>query len=302
MSVHQTRRIHSDSGGFDDTIAFSDLEIGTQIPERGSSALYIGKWNKEFNSAGTHKTSEKVANDVNVAIKICSTTPNEAFPLEVGIFRSITPHPNIVHYHGVAFDSPCYHAYIVMEHLTGVSLHTHLHNEKHKPTVDQSAAWALQLANALEHLHNNPCYVVHCNLTSSNVLLSSNGDIKLCGFGSAQFSGHPTDHSKIARKGRWTAPEILDSKESVIDPACDTFSYGMILFELFVHREPFHDETSNIRVAVKILKGKRPQIPPTTPDMEYVHRLMQACWAHEPKDRPTFQTIAKALNTKSFDV
>ena len=295
-SFHQTRRIHSDSSGTsDDDIAFSDLEIGNQIPGRGGSTLYIGKWKKEFSSAGTCRVTEKVANDV--AIKVCSTTPNETLPLEVGIFRSITPHPNVVRYHGVAFNSPCYHVYIVMEHLLGISLHTHLHNEKPKPTVDQSAAWALQLASALEHLHS--CYVVHCNLTSFNVLLSSDGEIKLCGFGSVQFSGHSIDQSKMARS-RWTAPEILDSKRSVTDPTCDTFSYGMILYELFVHKEPFHDETSSIRVAMKILKGKRPQIPPTTPNMEYIHRLMQACWAHEPKDRPTFQTIAKTLNMKSF--
>lgn len=296
-SLHQTRRIQSDSGSCDDIIAFGDLEIGVPLSEQGCTSLYTGKWKRELNAAGTHGATEKVANDV--AVKICSTTPDKALPLEAEIFRSIQPHPNIVHYHGVAFGSPCYHVYIVMERLPGVSLHTHLHDAKHKPTVDQSVAWALQLSSALEHLHS--CYVVHCNLTSFNVLLSSSGEIKLCGFGSAQFSGHQIDLTKMAGVGRWTAPEILGKKTLMLSPSCDTFSYGMMLYELFIHREPFHDQTSGIRVAGKILKGERPQIPPPSPGTEYIHRLMQACWSHEPKDRPTFHTIAKTLDTKSFD-
>ena len=47
---------------------------------------------------------------------------------------------------------------------------------------------------------------------------------------------------------RWTAPEILDNPTAdeeqdhdVFSPACDVYSFGMVLWEIATITDPFHD-------------------------------------------------------------
>lgn len=89
------------------------------------------------------------------------------------------------------------------------------------------------------------------------------------------------------------------------DSAVDTFAFGMVLFELLAHAAPWDDATlpAHLREATRPVKakhvytevcaGRRPMIPPEWEEdapSGWID-LMQACWEHDPKDRPTFEQI-----------
>ena len=88
---------------------------------------------------------------------------------------------------------------------------------------------------------------------------------------------------------RWMAPEFNDKATTKVNQLCDSFSYGMVLFELFAHEIPYRDIDEDVAVATAVREGKRPPIPPQLP--LYIKKLMQQCWEHKAHARPTFERI-----------
>ena len=84
---------------------------------------------------------------------------------------------------------------------------------------------------------------------------------------------------------------MLDGKygRARYNPAVDAYSFAMVLFEIATRKLPFFDNNwSTRRLQDEVESGARPNIPedPTLPP-PYL-QLMQRCWAHEARSRPTF--------------
>ena len=232
-----------------------------------------------------------------VAVKKCrvaGTRENPVIPREVQIISSVPEHPNIISFYAVAVNYP--DMFIVTEFAEKGSLFNYLHKEKQVPTVDQSLAWALEVAQGMEHLHNHD--IIHRDLKSANVLLSSAMAAKVCDFGTARNLSHTTMQSAVAGTARWMAPEVMEAVESNINKQCDSFSYGMVVYELLVHKVPYDDTPGDTVAGMKILQGERPQIPPTIP--EFLNSLLTMCWEADSHKRPTFQDIVRSLKDKSY--
>ena len=52
----------------------------------------------------------------------------------------------------------------------------------------------------------------------------------------AQYLSHTTVQAEIAGTGHWMAPEVMETMEANINKKCDSFSYGMVVYELLVHK------------------------------------------------------------------
>ncbi|XP_031807936.1 eIF-2-alpha kinase GCN2 isoform X2 [Sarcophilus harrisii] len=87
-------------------------------------------------------------------------------------------HPNIVHYRAMNFREKGNSLVvdILVEHISGLSLSTYLSKAVPLP-VDQLRGYASQLLSGLEYLHSNS--VVHKVLSASNVLVDTEGTIKI---------------------------------------------------------------------------------------------------------------------------
>lgn len=138
-------------------------------------------------------------------------------------------HPNIVSIYdaGEADGS----AYIIMELVTGASLH-----EEPPETLEQTLATFRQICAALEHAHQNR--IVHRDLKPENVLISQEGKVKLTDFGLARpVATRLSIEGVITGTVYYIAPEQALGEE--ISQSADLYSLGVMLYEAVTGQLPF---------------------------------------------------------------
>jgi len=91
------------------------------------------------------------------------------------------------------------------------------------------------------------------------------------------------DDSEIYGIIPYVAPEIFRGQKYT--KASDTYSFGMIMWELMTGRRPFWDKIHDTDLIIEICDGLRPPIVTNAPE-GYVE-LMQKCWHSDPNNRPT---------------
>ena len=260
-------------------IDIKEVVMGDAISQGGFGAVFEAKWKKK-----------------KVAVKVCPGNLVKNLSREVEVLTSLPPHPHVLTFFGIALGSDGISTSIITELAPNGSLYDYLHVKKTEPSPDQSFAWALQVASGMQHLHNNN--VVHRDLKSANIVLSFGFLAKVCDFGTARTMAMTT-RTNQAGTYRWMAPEIVDDVETSINKMCDVFSFGMVLYEIFAHKVPYHEISGNARVGMAVLQGKRPPIPAILPP--FLHPLLQDCWKEEPRQRPQFKTIVLAIQTESYE-
>jgi eukaryotic-like serine/threonine-protein kinase len=102
-----------------------------------------------------------------------------------------------------------------------------------------------QVLRGLHHAHAQPDgRLVHRDISPGNVLLSTEGEVKVADFGVAlvQRAGEEKEGPEgIVGKPSYMAPEQFD--EADVDPRADLFSVGVVLYELITRELPFAGKT-----------------------------------------------------------
>ena len=101
------------------------------------------------------------------------------------------------------------------------------------------------------------------------------------------------------------APEIMVLPESstgglstekrriAYDAKCDTYSFGLLLWEV-MHGSVVFEELTAVEVAKKVLKGERPRMS-LQPGRSRFAFLITQCWHQDTKERPSMDTCAHVL-------
>ncbi|XP_047456412.1 mitogen-activated protein kinase kinase kinase 20 isoform X2 [Mugil cephalus] len=149
----------------------------------------------------------------------------------------------------------------------------------------------------MHYLHSEaPIKVIHRDLKSRNVVLAADKVLKICDFGASKFLTHTT-HMSLVGTFPWMAPEVIQSLP--VSETCDTFSYGVVLWEMLTREIPFKG-LEGLQVAWLVVeKNERLTIPSGCPTS--FAEVMRKCWATEPKERPMFKQILSTLESMSKD-
>jgi serine/threonine-protein kinase len=179
----------------------------------------------------------------------------ERFHREQHILASLD-HPNITRMLDAGLSDQG-HPYLVMEYVDGVHLDEYC--DARKLGVAERLQLFLRVCDAVGYAHRN--LIVHLDLKPSNILVTSDGTVKLLDFGTSKLI-QPDSllTTTVMATPAYASPEQL--RNEPVTTSCDIYALGAVLFELLAGSRPGH----NASVAVMIERAIREQEPERLPD------------------------------------
>ena len=182
-------------------------------------------------------------------------------------FAAQLNHNNIIHIYDLGKIAGSY--YIAMEYVDGGDLKSIIslgESSGHPLTVELALFIASKVASALDYAHRKRDFdekemgLVHRDVSPQNVLVSHDGDIKLCDFGIAKAASKASHTHTGALKGKlqYMSPEQAWGKP--IDRRSDVFALGTVLYEMLTGRRLFGGD-SEISVLEQVREARVP--PPS---------------------------------------
>jgi serine/threonine protein kinase len=163
--------------------------------------------------------------------------------------------------------------------------------------------YALQIAEGLVEIHTQNPPIVHRDLKPTNVLLDESDNVKLCDFGlshTQQQSSVESTSNFRARSGAGTdlykAPEVWDPQGDGATTSADTYSFGILLHELFTGEVPWSDKTKEMLMTIHLLQKKN---PPISNDLRQkyprIAQIVESCTRHDAFKRASDIDVLKLL-------
>lgn len=151
---------------------------------------------------------------------------------------ALLSHPNIVKIYDVGFTDKV--QFIVMEYVDGITLTDYIEQQGVLKWRD-AVHFTIQILKALQHAHDRG--IVHRDIKSSNIMLLSDGTIKVMDFGIARFNreNNKTVSEKTIGSVHYISPE--QARGDITDERSDIYSVGVALYEMLTGKKPFDGDT-----------------------------------------------------------
>ncbi|XP_015994173.2 receptor-interacting serine/threonine-protein kinase 2 isoform X3 [Rousettus aegyptiacus] len=191
---------------------------------------------------------------------------------------------------------------IVTEYMPNGSLNELLHRKTEYPEV----AWPLrfrilhEIALGVNYLHNMNPPLLHHDLKTQNILLDNEFHVKIADFGLSKWrlmSLSQSRSSKSAPEGGtiiYMPPENYEpGQKSRASVKHDIYSYAIIMWEVLSRKQPFEEVTNPLQIMYSVSQGHRPETDEESLPFDIPHRavmlsLIEAGWAQNPDERPSF--------------
>jgi predicted Ser/Thr protein kinase len=245
-----------------------------------------------------------------VALKVLSkgnisTDSAREYLLHEARSSSALSHPNICTIYEVSELNG--ELYIVMELVEGKPLNALIAGEG--LPVESVLRYGVQIAAALAHSHGRS--IIHRDLKSSNVVVTSAGLVKVLDFGLAQRSEKdllegatqtigPLDTSQVlAGTLHYMAPEILRGLPT--DQRIDIWALGVMLYEAASGKLPFQGRTA-FEISSAILHDLPPQLPSRVPTglWAVIQRCLSKDSAQRYQQAAEVQAALETVQSASF--
>jgi len=195
-------------------------------------------------------------------------------------------HPNLVRVHDLVVEGGS--AAIVMDLVDGTDLRHLLKANGTLPPADASRL-ILQLLNALTVVHDMG--IVHRDVKPENVLVGSDGVVRLTDFGIARLTRGPslTRMTGLIGTPEYLAPEL--AQYEIASSAADVYASGIMFYELLTGFTPFAGGHP-----VAVLR-RHVEDPPSRPEglPDPLWALLASMLAKDPTARPTAEEAHRRL-------
>ena len=171
-------------------------------------------------------------------------------------------HPGICTIHDIEDNGG--HPFIVMEKLEGSSLKDLLRTRRME--VDEILDIGIQVTDALAASHAKG--IIHRDIKPANIFVAQSGQTKILDFGLAKMM-HDPKSSEAALEDSLTAMGVIpgtaiymapeQARGEELDPRCDLFSLGVVLYEMATGKKPF--ATGNIITSLDAVLNHKPVAP-----------------------------------------
>lgn len=211
-------------------------EILAKVGAGGMSDVYKAKDHVLGRFVAIKVLKQEFAEDVNFVTKF-RTEAQSAAGLE---------HPNIVNIYDVGSEEGFH--YIVMEYVEGITLKTYI-EKKRQLSYKETISIAIQVGRGIEAAHNKN--IVHRDIKPQNIMISTEGKVKVTDFGIARAATSNTIHSDVMGSVHYSSPE--QARNGFVDGKSDIYSLGIVMYEMVTGHVPFDGDTT-VAIAIQHLQ------------------------------------------------
>lgn len=211
-------------------------EIVGKVGTGGMADVYKAKDHTLGRFVGIKVLKQEFSEDVNFVTKF-RTEAQSAAGLE---------HPNIVNIYDVGSENSIH--YIVMEYVEGITLKTYI-EKKGQLSFKEAVSIAIQVGRGIEAAHNK--HIVHRDIKPQNIIISTEGKVKVTDFGIARAASANTINSDVMGSVHYASPE--QARNGFVDGKSDIYSLGIVMYEMVTGRVPFDGE-STVAIAIQHLQ------------------------------------------------
>jgi len=170
-------------------------------------------------------------------------------------------HPNIVAVYDIIDNHEDRLHYIVMELVEGITLKTYI-QKRGRMDSKEAIAIAIQVVGGIEQAHKNG--IVHRDIKPQNMIISSDGTVKVADFGIARAATQQTVNTTVMGSVHYISPEQARSGQA--DERSDIYSFGCTLYEMLTGKVPYDGSTS-VAVVFAHLENQIPRVRDVVPDV-----------------------------------
>ncbi|MBP5304081.1 MAG: Stk1 family PASTA domain-containing Ser/Thr kinase [Clostridia bacterium] len=201
---------------------------------------------------------------------------------------SIMSHPNIVKVLDVNFGDRI--QYIVMEYIDGITLKEYI--DEKKASWQETVHFTIQTLRALQHAHDKG--IIHRDIKPQNIMLLSDGTIKVTDFGIARFSRNDMRTGfgdKAIGSVHYISPE--QARGARTDEKADLYSVGVMMYEMLTGKLPFEADNA-VSVAIMQLQSEPKSLREIDPSIpEGLEEITLKAMQKDPEKR--YQSAAEML-------
>ena len=261
--------------------------------------IVLGPKIGEGNFGVVHKGSTTVEHK-DVAIKLLKSEPSGVLK-ELKTMSKLIGHANLLRIIGICPEP----LMLVLELAPLGNLKNHLEDqydpENDGPGCTAAVFWAtaLQICRGMAILTSHG--IVHRDLALRNILVMSYGacdaaavHVKVSDFGMSVEGAYAYGGATIPT--RWVPPEVL--RRMKWSTKSDVWAFGITVWEALTYGLHPYEDMNDSEVKKFIKNGNRLSPPDAIKGWEStgLWDIVQTCWEHKAKDRPTFADLERSLS------